>query len=347
MKILYFGSYNPFYARNLVLLKGLTRNGVQVLEISERGRLKYLKLFLKSLIHRGQECTIIGFPGQEVMFWLGRFLKRPLVFDVFTSHYGGYILDRGYFDKKSLRARYYRFLDKRACQEADIVLLDTETHIDFFVKEFGLPRFKFHRLFVGTDPHIFYPVKYETAAVGKFVVHFHGNYIPLQGTEYIIKAASLLVNEPIIFNLIGRGQTYEKTRKLADNLKLKNVNFLEPVSYDSLPNFINRADVCLGIFGDTPKTDLVIPNKVYEAIACQKAVITADTPAIRELFIDGENALLVNKADPRNLAEKILFLKNNIEERQKIATASYLLFKDKLTPQKLGAELVKIIGESR
>lgn len=345
MNICYFGSYNPSYARNRVLLKGLKQNNIEVSEVSERASLKYPKLFLKSLEFRRQDCTIVGFPGQEVMFWLGRFLKRPIIFDAFTSHYGGYILDRRYFDGKSLRAKCYRYLDKKSCDLADVVLLDTQAHIDFFVREFGLPPSKFKRVFVGTDPDIFFPAGKEGQPNRNFTVHFHGNYIPLQGVEYIIRAADLLKNENTVFNLIGRGQTYKSVRERADMLRLQNINFLEPVAYEKLPGFINQADICLGVFGNTTKTDLVIPNKVYEAIACQKAVITADTPAIKELFTDRENILLVRKADPRDLAEKILFLKNNTERKQRIAAGAYLLFREQLTPKKLGIELIKVINE--
>lgn len=347
MKICYFGSYNPLYARNRVLIKGLKQNGASVLECSKRHFFKYLKLFFKSLELRDQDASVVGFPGQEVMFWLGRFLKRPIIFDALTSHYGGYILDRGYFPKNSLQAKYYSFLDQRSCKLADIVLLDTQAHIDFFVNEFGLLRSKFRRIFVGADSAVFYPdAERQSGLQAKTIIHFHGNYIPLQGVEYIVRAANLLKEESIIFNLIGLGQTYKSTRELADKLKLQNINFLEPVPYEKLPGYINQANICLGIFGNTPKTDLVIPNKVYEAVACKKAVITADTPAIRELFKDRINILLVNKADPRDLAEKILFLKNNVSHKEQIANNGYTLFQNRLTPEKLGGELIKIINEA-
>lgn len=348
MKILYFGTYNPNYSRNRVLINGLRQNGVEVSEChsANHGPRAYLNLFFEYWRFRDKfDIMIVGFPGQEVMF-LAKFLTRkPIIFDAFTSHYGGYILDRQRYPKRSWRARYYRFLDKYSCKLADLVLLDTRAHINFFVEEFGLPRTKFKRIFVGTNTDVFKPTE-EERANEKFVVHFHGNYIPLQGVEYIIQAADLLKSEEVIFNLIGRGQTYKQTRELASKLNLTNINFLEPVPYERLPDYLNNADVCLGIFGNTPKTELVIPNKVYEALACRRAVITADTAAARELLVDGENALLVRRADPAELADKILRLKNSRALKEKLAAAGYLLFQNHLTEEKIGSELIKIINEA-
>lgn len=365
MRVLYFGNYNPDYARNRVLIRGLRQNDVEVIECNVRknGFRSFLSLFLKYLKLKADfDLMVVGFPGQEAMF-LARFLTRkPIIFDAFTSHYEGYILDRKYFSSKSLRAKYYRFLDKWSCKLADLALLDTNAHIDFFVSEFGLPKEKFRRIFVGTDSDIFYPRDFEKTedkflvypvrsregsqrASASFGVHFHGHYIPLQGVKYIIQAAKILEKENIIFNLIGCGQTFENDRRLAKELKLKNVNFIEPVPYAKLPDYMARADVCLGIFGDSPKTDLVIPNKVYEALAMGKPVITANTSAIRELLTDRVNILLCPKADPKSLAEKILFIKNNQDFAKKTAQNGRRIFEQKLKEEILAAELIKYIDE--
>ncbi len=355
MRILYFGSFNPDYARNRVLLRGLRLNGIEVEECSDRSGswLKYWRLFWKYLKLKSKfDIIIVGFPGQEMMFF-ARLLtlqifswqaRKPIVFDAFTSHYGGYILDRQYFNKNSLRAKYYRFIDKYSCHLADVVLLDTQAHIDFFVKEYGLSVSKFRRIFVGTDTDVFYPSNPKPNSDDFFTVHFHGSYVPLQGVSYIIRAAKILENEKIKFNLIGRGQTYSSDKKLAEDLNIKNIDFIDNVAYNKLPEFMGRADIALGIFGNSPKTQLVVPNKIYEALAMAKPIITADTPAAKELLTDQENVLLCRDSSAEDLAQKILELKNDQNLRSKIAENGYQTFKLKASEKVLGVELVNILN---
>lgn len=382
MRILFFGIYKSEYSRNRVLMKGLKQNGIEVLECrsSSKGFLAFIDLFFKYFKFRGKyDFMLVGFPGQEVMF-LARFLTRkPIIFDAFTSHFGGYILDRRYYSPQSLRSKYYSFLDKWSCRLADLVLLDTNTHIDFFVREFGLPREKFRRIFVGTDSDIFYPrngggsndkflvhpvrscegsprmkqdaedvrgfVRGSQRASASFGVHFHGHYIPLQGVKYIIEAAKLLEKENISFNLIGRGQTFKEDRILAESLGLKNINFVDSVPYEKLPDYIAQADICLGIFGDTPKTDLVIPNKIFEALAVGKPVITSDTNAVKELLTGGEDVILCKTANAGDLAGKIIELRDNLELRLKIGKNGRNIFIKSATPEILGKQLLNYIQE--
>ena len=350
MRVLFFGVYDPNYARNWVLINGLRKNGIDVLELRQKpGRFALFKLFFKYLkFKKNYDAMIVGFPGQEAMF-LARLLiwRKPVIFDAFTSHYGGYILDRKRWSKKSIRACYFKFLDRWSCKLADAVLLDNDAHINFFVKEFNLPKGKFRRIWIGANDENFKPLEGVRSSDDKFRVIFFGTYVPLQGAEYIVRAAKLLEREKnIVFYFFGNGQDREKTARLASELNLKNIIFKDMLTPEELKLEIAKSDVSLGLFGDTPKTPLVIPNKVYEALAMKQPVITADTKAIRELF-DENDMYLVKPANPEELAGAIIKLKDNPGLRDKLAENGHNKFKENASHQILGERLLKIINESR
>lgn len=353
MKILYFGTYDPDYARNWVLINGLRKNGVEVLELRQSpGRFSLFRLFLDYLkFKKDFDVMIVGFPGQEAMFlarllvWLLRPSSgqvKPIIFDAFTSHYGGYILDRQKFSKNSFHAQYYRFLDKWSCKLADVVLLDTNAHINFFVNEFNLPKEKFRRIWVGVPGEEIERVATEREP-NKFKVTFFGTYIPLQGVEYIIKAAKILESHSdIVFTLIGGGQEKKKIENFAEELRLKNVIFRGMFSLENLRQEMTNSDICLGIFGTSLKTHLVIPNKVYEAVALGKPVITADTEAVRELF-DENDMMLIPTANADALATAIVKLKNDTVLRDKLSANAHKKFLNLLTYPVIGKELKNIL----
>jgi glycosyltransferase involved in cell wall biosynthesis len=325
IRVLFFGRYDPAYARNRVILKGLrAQDQVDIIEcrVNPRERWWPFQLLWQYIHAPSFDIMYVAFPGHEVMLFAWFLTWKPIVFDVFTSHYEGYVLDRQKVLQNSLRARWYRFLDWWSCRLADTVLLDTQAHIDFFVREYGLDPARFRRVFVGTDPEVMCAAGPEP--VGDFSVHFHGTVIPLQGIPYILEAAEQLKNDGIVFNLIG-------------------VN-CPRVSYEQLAGAMARAHVCLGIFGDTEKTQRVIPNKVFEALAVGRPVITADTPAIRE-FLDDGSAILVPTANSQALADAIVQLYSEGEFRRSLARAGHEAFMAQATPEKIGKVVSNILEE--
>ncbi|MFH1744862.1 MAG: glycosyltransferase [bacterium] len=345
MKICYFGNYLPDYIRNRVIIKGLKENKVDLIEChtKEIGLKKYFDLLkMHKDISGKYDLMIIGsHDASRLLVALAKFLtKKPIVWDAHYSIYDSWVYDRKLISPKSFKAKYYWFLDWLGCTSADKILLDTDEHIQYFVDTFKIKKEKFIRVLVGADDKMFFP-KAGNNTGGKFIIEFHGKYIPLQGIEYIIEAAKILEKDnDIIFNIIGKGQTYAKIMELSRDLDVRNINFIDRVPYEEIPDYISQASVCFGIFGNTKKTLRVIPNKIYESMAMAKAIITADTPAIKELFVNRENILFCKVADGKSLAEKILELKNNQELRDKIAKGAYKLFKERCTPRLLAAELL-------
>ncbi|MCK4948009.1 MAG: glycosyltransferase family 4 protein [Candidatus Aureabacteria bacterium] len=353
MKICYFGAYNREYARNAVLRKGLQANDVEVVECNLSPQLKsyqryplLLRQYLR--VFRGCKAVIVAECNQTILplaYLLAKLTKKPLVFDPFTSLYDTNVFDRRLVKENSLRARYYFWFDKFSMNLADLVLADTNQHLDYFCREFKIKITKLRKVFVGADNDLFFPQPLKRAN-SRFLVLFWGTYIPLHGIQYIIEAAKILEKESKIrFELVGKGQTWQEMRDLASRIKVDNLIFQDSVPPAVLPSLVAKADLCLGIFGRTKKTEKVIPNKVYQALAAKKPVITADTPAIREIFVDNEHLKLCRRADPESLASAILELKNNQELRERIAENGYRLAIKKFTPQALGRHLKGLLEE--
>lgn len=346
MTVCYFGDFDPEYARNRVIIKGLQENGVKVLlcYTSFKGLKGLVDLFKKHRDLKNEyDVMIVGYSDSRLIVPPAKLISRKkVIWDAFYSLYDSWVFDRKIVGAGSLKAKLYWFLDWLNCKLANKILLDTNEHRKYFSRTFYIPTSKFLKVLVGTDDKTFFP-REKDRSNQNFVVHFHGKFIPLQGVEHIIRAANILRNEDITFNIIGTGQEYNKIKNLAEELKLMNIRWIDKVDYHELSEYIKNADICLGIFGDTPKAQRVIPNKVYEAIAMRKPVISADTPAIRELFSDRENILLCKAADDSDLASKILELKNSPVFRNLIAENGYELYNSKATSNIIGKSILEFL----
>jgi glycosyltransferase involved in cell wall biosynthesis len=344
--VCFFGIYDPTYARSRVLSRGFTENGFRVVACRVdarkfRGIAKYIELYkqYRQVRHEHFSYVLVLFPGHSVV-WLARILfGKKIIFDAFVSLYDSNVLDRKLYRAASMRALRDRALDYISARLAWRVLMDTQTHSNYYARHYRLDPRKFVRVFVGVDEKIFYPR--EDSLLARFTLHFHGRYIPLHGVSYILQAAKLLANEPVYFRLIGSGQERVKMEALARTLRLANVEFIDDVPLAELPIFIAQSQVCLGIFGDSLKTQHVIPNKVYEYAAMGKPSITADTPAIRELFNTGKNVLLCNAANAEDLAAAIMQLYYDAPLRKQLGKEAYMLSHKMLTPKSIVAKLLQ------
>lgn len=347
LRVCYFGFYNRDYSRNKILIGGLRANGLTVIEChsAQSGPIKYFDLFKKHWrIRKNYDVMVVGFPGQVAMIMARLITLKPIIFDAFLSFYDSMVFDRQICPPRSFRSFYFWLIDWLSCLLANRILLDTNEHIKYFIDTFKIKEQKFRRIFIGADENVFYP---RPAPVNnKFTVNFHGTYIPLQGIKYIIEAAAILREESILFRFIGSGQQFKEMEDKISILGLKNnVEIVKFMPVERVADYLSRADICLGIFGDTPKAKRVIPNKLYEGLAMKKPVISARTVAIDEVFRDRENILLCEIANGQDLAKKIILLKNDKELFEKIAASGYKLYNKKFNSVSLGKELHQILKE--
>ena len=352
MKVLFISGREATYTRNSVILKGLKANGVEIIECTDSSKsylLRYPKVLLQFILKMRDDFDIIfiGFLGQPLVPIIKKLSNKPIVFDAFLSTYDTMCYDRKKLKPNSVGGRFFYWLDKRSCELADKVLLDTNAHIDYFVNTFELERDKFKRVFVGADDSIFHPMSLDEDKDNTiFRVFYYGTYLPLQGIEYIIKAAKKLeAYNDIEFKIVGKGMEYKKTMKLVRKLNVKNIEFIDWIPYKELPLEMAKADVCLGgHFSNIDKAKRVISGKTYQFIAMKKPVIIGDNPANRELFEHRKNAMLVEMANANALADAILELKENDDMSEQIAEGAYKIFSDQCTPHAIARDIKKIMG---
>ena len=353
MRVLYFGTYERRYPRNAQVISCLRRAGVEVVErhvsVWDDREQKWglgltvvprLALAEARLLRRPRgeaDAVIVGYPGQLDLPAARRAARgRPVVFNPLVSLADTLVGDRGRFRPGSLPARLLTTIDRRALRAADVVVADTQANAEFLAELSKLPEQRFAVCFVGAEEAIFQPGwSPEEPATAVFV----GKLIPLHGLETILGAARFAPE--LRFRVIGSGQLDSLLESRPEN-----VEWVRWVDYDLLPGELHRAACALGIFGTSDKARRVIPNKAFQALACGVPLVTADTPAARELLVDGESALLVPPGDPEALADALRRVMTEPELAQRLAAGGHAVYKDQASEDVLGARWRSLI-ESR
>jgi glycosyltransferase involved in cell wall biosynthesis len=348
LRVLYFGTYERDYPRNAQVISCLRGAGVEVVEehvsvwdADRHGwgagptRAFGLVAAQARLLGRRRldaDAFIVGYPGHFDLPAARRAARgRPVVFNPLVSLVDTLVADRGRFRPGSFAARALEAADRRAFRAADVVVADTAADAKFFAGLAGLDGVPV--CFVGAEDRLFAP---SWSPPDRFVALFVGKLIPLQGVETILQAARKAPE--IDFRLIGSGQ-------LEDLLASRppNVEHVPWVEYELLPAEIQRAGCSLGIFGTGGKARRVIPNKAFQAIACAAPLVTADTPAARELLVDEESALLVPPGDAGALAGAVRRLAADSELCLRIAAGGRAAYEREASEAVLGVRWRTII----
>lgn len=343
MKVCWFGLYKDTYSRNRVLIDGLQAQGVEVIECkaSYKRPYKHLHLLRQLLALRNNyDVLYCAFPVNWTILIAYLFQRKPIVVDAFFPMYDAHVKDRKSVGRYSLKALLYRLQDYLCVRLADMVVVDTQAHAHYWRDVYDHK----HMVVVpvGSDDSVFFPIK-TAAKSSKCEVVFQGTFIPLQGVEKIVGAADLLRQRPDIhFTFIGEGQTLPAIRERIKAKKLE-ITFVPMLPLAQLNQRINQADILLGVFGDSSKTDRVIPNKVWQAAAVAKPMITKNTPAIRECFTENELILIDNT--PAAIATAITDLVDDTEKRELVAKQAHALYTRDFAVAQIGAQLKNHLQE--
>ncbi|HEX9775472.1 MAG TPA: glycosyltransferase [Actinomycetota bacterium] len=321
MRVLFFGTYDADRHPHVrVLMEGFRDLGDEVIECNEplglstRERVGILRrpwrapLLAARVLSRWtrlrRRARAMAVPDVVVVGYLGHFdvhlarrlwPRTPLV------------LDHMIFARDTALDRGVRFgpvvwllglIDGAALRAADLIAVDTDEHAAM------VPPALRSRVVVAAIGATARWFRDPTAGAGEpLSAIFYGSFAPLQGGpvigEAIARCAELCPS--VRFTIVGHGQDLAATRaRTAANRSVVWRDWIDPAE---LPAAVAAHDVCLGIFGTSPKASRVVPHKVFEGAAAGCAIVTADTPPARRAL--GDAAVFVPPGDARALAEAI------------------------------------------
>jgi glycosyltransferase involved in cell wall biosynthesis len=186
-------------------------------------------------------------------------------------------------------------------KRADRVIVPSQFLVDVFAR-FGiiaepiantvdLSRFRYH---------MHYPLRPVILANRNFEAHYN--------VACALKAFALIQRElpDTQFIVAGDGSERRALHALADDLNLKNIEFVGAVSPEQMVTLYERADVYL----NASVVDNM-PLSILEAFACGLAVVTTNAGGIPFLVKDDWNGLVVERGDAQGLARAAITLLNH------------------------------------
>lgn len=153
---------------------------------------------------------------------------------------------------------------------------------------------------------------------------FSGQFAADRNVDVLLKALSD-VHKPLSATLLGRGPQLELYRALIEQLKLQNrVTIKASVPPSELISELQKYDI--GVHLVSPATlqqNGAAPNKIFDYLRANLAIVSIDTEGVRSLGID-EALIFLPAVNPQEVAKALNALAQNPTEVARMKQASAL-----------------------
>jgi glycosyltransferase involved in cell wall biosynthesis len=222
-----------------------------------------------------------------------------------------------------------RLLEKRVYARAAAILTLTPGLSDYVVK-LGAHKSRVSLLLMPVDTGIFRPLPEPVALREKWglgrsdpVVLFMGTLFDFSGLDRFIPEFARVVEKVPGAKLliVGDGPQRARLDALIVECKLEKqviVTGFQP--YDTMPQYINLAAVCINTFDVTGATRDIFPGKTVQFLACGRPFVATVLPGMTAV-IPGEEQGVVYVNTPQEMSEKIIILLRSEEKRKRLGEA--------------------------
>ncbi len=279
-----------------------------------------LTSFISGLIQSKPHIVFIYSPPlfMGIAGWLLHIFRGvPFVFGVQDLHPQCYI-DQDRL-KNPLVIKILESIEKFCYRKSALITVHSEGNREYIVKKKGIEESKVKVLVNWIDTDEIKPFPRENSFSSdhelndRFVVGYAGTLGLSQGLLSVIEAADILKeHRDIEFFIVGDGVEKENLIEKAKSAKLSNIKFLRMQPKSDYPLILASSDVSLVTLNRKVKTP-VVPSKIFSIMAAGRPVLASvpldgDVPKIID---DAKCGICVEPENPREMAEKILYLSKN------------------------------------
>ncbi len=157
----------------------------------------------------------------------------------------------------------------------------------------------------------------------RFVITYVGAHGVANHLQQVLEAGKKLEDTNVLFLLIGQGMEKERLKRMAVEIEVNNVRFIDPVPKKEVFKYILASEMGASILKKVDAFKTVYSNKTFDYMSCKTPVLMA---------IDGVSRQLVEEADcgiyiePENIEEYDKHIRtylNNIERLQREGNNGY------------------------
>lgn len=221
----------------------------------------------------------------------------------------------GPFRYNSLPYKFFWRLSRDTYQQADRILITSQSFKDYFETELKLDAKTY-----GLD---YWPQYAEDDYAHTQVINnqlfdlvYAGNIGPASDCETIVKAAKLLIShKDIHFHVVGDGVNRQICEKLAEGLE--NITFHGFYPVNKLKAFYDLADAFLITMKDNEVVNYTLPAKMQSYMLAAKPIVGAINGETKRVIKVANCGYCSEASNAHHLAENILSLKKDTEIKQK------------------------------
>ena len=322
------------------LINNIKWNWIRVLPYKKNDWMRYLNMFsfclnlffimfLKLSIGKllGKLPDIIfgsspQLPSAFVALVLARLFKIPFVFEI-RDLWPDVLVHLGGKSQKNILVRFLSRLEKTLYKKSDLNIVLSKGLLSIVQSRGGK-----NVIWLPNGPDLnkfkFTPLPNENDCFDhkrKFNIMYAGAHGLANALDNVVDAAIILDknNEPINILLIGDGS--EKENLILKSKGLRNIHFLDPISKNEIPQFMNSMDAILLSLDKIPLFRYAVsPNKLYDAYAVGRPIVATVPGMINQEILDNNIGITCEARNPEKLASSIVKLMNKSRtEREKMS----------------------------